>query len=442
MAMKRRKAATIPGFALLALTVFSSSLWASDAHTPAQPVRLWEDSKVIPTSEEGLPDPNPPFDLFTTSGRFNYPYTLRHNLVDRRVSRKWRTLNLENEYLKCTVLPDLGGRLYTCIDKINGASMFYANPSIKFARIAYRGMWAALGVEFNFPVSHNWMTVSPVDFATGREPDGSASVWIGNIDRPYGMQWRVQLTLRQGRACLEQKTTLYNRSDTRHRFYWWTNAGVQIWDDSRILYPMEFTAAPGFADIETWTVNAAGVDQSIVGNQKYGPVSRFSYGSREPYMAVYHPHTRSGVVHYSSPLDLPAKKIWSWGSDEGGLQLSTALSDNNSAYVEIQAGLFRDQETYGFLEPQETRAFIEYWIPIRELGGVSRANPDAVLNLTREAVSSDTVAVEVILNVTRELRNARVSVLDGLQTIAFARASLSPRKTFRKIFSGLPSTAT
>ncbi len=285
-----RKAASVGFFALV---LSCGVAWAGAAGRSTMPVRVWEDSMTIPTSEEGLPDPNPPFDFLNTGRFLNYPYTLRHNLVDRRIPRKWRTLNVENEYLKCTVLPDLGGHLYTCIDKINGASMFYANPSIKFARIAYRGMWAALGVEFNFPVSHNWMTVSPVDFATIREPDGGASVWVGNIDRPYGMQWRVQLTLRPGRAYLEQKTTLYNRSDTRHRFYWWTNAGVQVWDDSRILYPMEFTAAHGFADIDTWPVNSAGVDQSMVGNQKYGPVSRFSYGSREAYMAVYHPHTDS-----------------------------------------------------------------------------------------------------------------------------------------------------
>jgi uncharacterized protein DUF5107 len=85
-------------------------------------------------------------------------------------------------------------------------------------------------------------------------------------------------------------------------------------------------------------------------------------------MAMYHPRTQSGVVHYSSPLDLPTKKIWSWGSDENGLDWRAALSDNNSAYVEVQAGLFRDQETYGFLEPQESRSFTECWIPIRELG--------------------------------------------------------------------------
>src|ERR1700730_9857423 len=435
-----RKCASI---ALFAVVLPSCGwAWAESASKPTTPVRVWEDSMTIPTSEEGLPDPNPPFDFFNTGRFLNYPYTLRHNLVDRRTSRKWRTLNLENEYLKCTVLPDLGGHLYTCIDKINGASMFYANPSIKFARIAYRGMWAALGVEFNFPVSHNWMTVSPVDFATGREPDGGASVWVGNIDRAYGMQWRVQLTLRPGRAYLEQKTTLYNRSDTRHRFYWWTNAGVQVWDDSRILYPMEFTAAHGFADIDTWSINSAGVDQSVVGNHKYGPVSRFSYGSREPYMAVYHPRTDSGIVHYSSPVDLPAKKIWSWGSDEDGLDWRTALSDNNSAYVEIQAGLFRDQETYGFLDPQETRSFTEYWIPIRKLGGVSRANPDAVIHLSRHTMDTETVTIEGVINVTRELPNALVSVLNGRQRVASTRASLSPRETFRKAFSSLPAGAT
>jgi hypothetical protein len=34
------------------------------------------------------------------------------------------------------VLPDIGGHLYTCTDKVSAKSMFYANPSIKKAAIA------------------------------------------------------------------------------------------------------------------------------------------------------------------------------------------------------------------------------------------------------------------------------------------------------------------
>ena len=155
------------------------------------PVKVWQGTLTLPTYEEGLPDSNPPFDLYATS-RFNYPYTLRTNLTGVKAPHDWRAVFLENEYLKCSVLPDIGGHIYTCVDKISGKPMFYANPSIKKAQIGYRGAWAAFGVEFNFPVSHNWVSMSPVDFAYDTHADGSASVWVTNIDRVYGMQWQVR----------------------------------------------------------------------------------------------------------------------------------------------------------------------------------------------------------------------------------------------------------
>src|SRR6185295_6042258 len=177
--------------------------------------------------------------------------------------------------------------------------------------------------------------------------------------------------------------TLYNRSDLRHRFYWWTNAAVEAWDDSQLVYPMEFTASHGFTEIDTWPVNRAGVDLSRPGNHLHGPVSLFSHGSREPFMGVYHPRTRAGVAHWADPAELPAKKVWSWGGDADGLDWRRALSDNDSAEVEIQAGLFRNQETYGFLEPQASIRFHELWLPVREIGGFVRVTPDAVLNVER-----------------------------------------------------------
>jgi tetratricopeptide (TPR) repeat protein len=403
-------------------------------------VRVWQDTIELPTYEEGLPDENPPFDQFVTNGRYNYPYTMRENLTNRVEPHRWRTLNLENEYLKCVILPDLGGHLYRCLDKRNGADLFYANPSLKFARIAYRGVWAAYGIEFNFPVSHNWMTASPVDFSTSTTADGSASVWVRNIDRVYGMEWCVELTLHPGQAVLVQKTTLYNPGRARHRFYWWTNAGVQVGDDSRLYYPQEFSVFHGFTDVDTWPVDRRGADLSVVGNHKFGPVSRFSFASNEPYMAVYHPRTDAGVVHYSTRTDLPSKKVFSWGSDAEGLEWRNALSDNHSAYVEIQAGLFRDQETYGFLDPQQAIHFTEYWVPIREIGGVTRANQEAVLNMTRApSKKPDAVSLDVAFNVTRDYPRAKLELRDGAELISTENVALTPRSTFRKQFSDLPA---
>ena len=31
---------------------------------------------------------------------------------------------------RCVVLPDVGGHLYSCTDKVNGEEMFYANPLV------------------------------------------------------------------------------------------------------------------------------------------------------------------------------------------------------------------------------------------------------------------------------------------------------------------------
>ena len=389
-------------------------------------VRVWQATLTLPTYEEGAPDPNPPFDAFST-GRFNYPYTLRENLTNQPVPHDWRAVYLENEYLKCSVLPDIGGHLYTCLDKIGGQPMFYANPSIKKANIGYRGAWAAFGIEFNFPVSHNWVSMSPVQYSFARHADGSASVWVGNIDRVYGMEWTVELRLRPGSTVLEEHVTLNNRSDVRHRFYWWNNAGIQVKDDSRIYYPMRFTASHGFTDVDTWPVDSTGKDLSLIRNQTYGPVSRFVHGSREPFMGVWRPDTNSGTVHYAEYAELPAKKIWSWGVDADGLDWRRALSDNHSAYVEVQAGLFRNQETYAFLEPRQTIRFSEYWMPARGIGGIARANLSGVLNLTRRGG-----ALVAGFNANRKIAPASIRILQSTRVLAEETASLAPDHTWTR----------
>ncbi|MBV8810927.1 MAG: DUF5107 domain-containing protein, partial [Acidobacteriaceae bacterium] len=369
---------------------------------------------------------NPPFDVFQTT-RFNYPYTLRENLTNHRLDHAWRAVYLENEYLTCSVLPDIGGHLYTCTDKLSGEPMFYANPSIKKAQIGYRGAWAAFGIEFNFPVSHNWVSMSPVDFAYSKHADESASVTVGNIDRVYGMEWSVEMVLRPGSTLLEERVTLSNRGDVRHRFYWWNNAGVQVWDDSQIQYPMRYVASHGFTEVQPWPVDASGKDLSIIRNQTDGPVSRFVHGSREPFMAVWHPHTNTGVVHFADYAELPAKKIWSWGCDADGLDWRKALSDNESAYVEVQGGLFRNQETYAFLEPRQSIRFSEYWMPARDLGGIARANLAGVVNLSRRGNN-----LLASFNTNADIPHASIRLLDGDRILSEEEVDLTPSRTWKR----------
>jgi len=275
---------------------------------------------------------------------------------------------------------DIGGHLYTCIDKISGQSMFYANPSIKKANIGYRGAWAAFGIEFNFPVSHNWVSMSPVSFAFHPNTDGSASAIVGSVDRVYGMEWTVELVLRPKSTLLEERVTLSNRSDFRHRFYWWNNAGRRSRMTRALFIPCVMPRAMVLPRCNRglWTLTGRPERDSEsypwcgVSVRPWKP--RRLYGSVASCYANWH-HAFCRVRAGSCQENLVV------GCGRGRPGLAEGPFDDNSAYIEIQGGLFRNQETYAFLEPRQSIHFSEYWMPAREIGGIARANLAGVLVL-------------------------------------------------------------
>jgi tetratricopeptide (TPR) repeat protein len=414
---------------LLLLTAFASPAWSA--------VRVWQDTIALRTYEEGPPLTTPPFPFFDHSNPIRYPYTLRLSLAhNNRAEHAWRALHIENEYLACIVLPDLGGRLYTCKDKLSGRDMFYANPAVKKGEVGIRGAWVAMGIEMNFPTGHTWTAVSPVDFATAQNSDGSASIWVGNIERVYGMQWRVEFILKPGIAMLEQRVHLYNPTSTRHRFYWWNNASIELLDwKTRFVYPANLVAPHGLTEIITWPIDSKGLDLSVVGNHKEG-AGLFAHGSREPFMAVYNPVLRFGTVHCAEASQVPGKKLWTWGRNNDNY-VREDLSDGSS-YVELQAGVFENQATYGFLDPQQARSFVEFWMPVRDLGGVTRASSSGVLNIKRATEAGGQVQLTLDFNPTRKVAGAKIRVLDEAKIVAEETAELDPAIVFSKTFKLTP----
>ena len=71
------------------------------------------------------------------------------------------------------VLPELGGRIQSRLDKRNNYRLFYANPVIKPALVGLAGPWLAGGVEFNWPQHHRPATFLPT--AVGDRPRPTAS---------------------------------------------------------------------------------------------------------------------------------------------------------------------------------------------------------------------------------------------------------------------------
>lgn len=94
--------------------------------------------------------------------------------------------------------------------------------------------------------------------------------------------------------------------------------------------------------------------------------------------------------------------------------------------MEIQAGLFENQETFGDLEPGHSREFREYWLPVRGLSGITRASRDAVMYLAKEGG-----AVKLELLATRPMSKARLRIGETVETVA-----LDPAKVWTRTIAG------
>lgn len=142
-------------------------------------VEVYATRLKIPTYKILRDDLNPMFD-----SKLNiYPYTLQNFRSKTRDYTDYEAVIIENEYLRLIILPELGGRLYSALDKRNNKEIFYRNKVIKPRMIGTRGAWFSGGVEFNFPVSHSPNTIDRVNFHLKNYENGSASIVFGNIEQ-------------------------------------------------------------------------------------------------------------------------------------------------------------------------------------------------------------------------------------------------------------------
>ncbi len=218
----------------------------------AAKVRVWSGTINIPTYVLGPEDPNPPFPLVNAHNI--YPYTALDDLTDHREMKTYRAIYLENEYLKVTILPQMDGRVYSLYDKVNKREVLYRNNVIKYGMVGLRGAWISGGIEWNFPNGHTTDTVSPVASRFRQNPDGSATVVVGDMDQVSNMHWEVALTLRPGVAHLAAHVTLFNSTPLAKLYWWWANAAVPAREDMQFIYPMRLVNPHSHTQIWTYPI--------------------------------------------------------------------------------------------------------------------------------------------------------------------------------------------
>lgn len=389
-------------------------------------VNVEETTVNLPTYQPGPYGKNP---IFYTGRVYQgaqgrvYPYPLQDVLHDEKADKEYVALLLENEYLKMSLLPEVGGRLFSFTDKDSGFEIFYRQSVVKPALIGMLGAWTSGGVEWNFPHHHRATTFMPVDYTTVENADGSKTVWIGETEIRHRMKWSIGLTMRPGRSYLEADCRFMNRQSYIESMLYWANVSVHCGENYQVLFPPScrvgadhhktyFTHFPmgrpnvaidEIADLSWWK-NFTSDHRSI-----------FAVDPDNDFLAGYDHRLQMGTMHVANHHIVCGKKFFLWGNNPGGFVWDKVLTDHDGPYLELMVGAYSDnQPDYSWISPYETRSCKQYWYPIKKIGGVKNANLDAAINLERRAPNK----VFLGFNTTAKVEHAKVVLKYGEKTFS------------------------
>src|SRR5687767_12773773 len=208
-------------------------------------VKAWQELVKIPTYKIGNPDKNPMFlekRVYQGSSGVVYPHPVIDKVYDEKEDKEWTALFLENEYIKIMILPELGGRIQMAYDKTNDYHFVYYNRVIKPALVGLTGPWISGGIEFNWPQHHRPGTFEPVDYMIENNEDASITVWVSEIEKMYHTKGMAGFTLYPGKAYVEVKARLHNRTCFPQTFLWWANPAVAVDETYQSVFPPDVHA--------------------------------------------------------------------------------------------------------------------------------------------------------------------------------------------------------
>lgn len=354
----------------------------------AQQATVTETVETVKTYPFSDPDPvADPSDLF-------YPYFRFDGFSAKGTDRQWKVVSLENDYIKLTLFPEIGGKIWGAVDKMTGKEFIYNNHVVKFRDIAMRGPWTSGGIEFNFGIiGHAPTSSTPVDYVTRQKPDGSVSCYVSSYELVTRTLWTVEVNLPKDKAYFTTTTTWHNSSSIDQPYYQWMNAGYPAAGNVEFCYPGTNYIGHG-GELHSFPLDEQGRDISWYEKNDFGNSKSYHIvGKYNDFYGAYWHDNDFGSIHHADYDEKLGMKIFLWGlSREGGIW-EDLLTDTNGQYIELQSGRMYNQPAsnssltpykHTAFGPQATDRWTEYWFPVKGIKGVSKASRIGALNVLRE----------------------------------------------------------
>lgn len=323
--------------------------------------------KTYPFSD---PDPVP------ATGLTRYPYFFFDGTTDVSETRAWKAVVLENDKVKVTVFPEIGGKVWGAVDKVTGREFIYRNRVVKFRNISQRGPWCSGGIEFNFGIiGHGPWTATPVSYVTRTNADGSVSCFVSETELVTRTTWQVEINLPDGAEGFLTRTQWYNGSGFPMPYYQWMNAAYSVRGNPSFEFPgAAYVGHEGRP--HDWPVDPAGHDLHVFeGNAFGGAKSEHIVGGASGVYGIWWPEAKFGSAHLSHVTQKYGRKVWLWPLSRNGGIWEDLLTDEDGQYTELQSGrAFNQPADSSYLTPFKhptfaagtTDAFEEEWRVVRD----------------------------------------------------------------------------
>jgi hypothetical protein len=286
-----------------------------------------------------------------------YPYVSYVETSNRPVLKKYKFIVLENDQLKITICPDLGGKVTSIFYKASCKEILYKPDIVRYTRILPRFYFVAGGIEVSFPISHSPTQNETVLYKIDSTKD-RIYVSCGERELRFGMQWTVEYSLGRDDHFLTERVLYHNPGTAAYPWMSWSNAALPSAPDTKFYFPKgRVLSHSSKVDTIDWKKEGPKAEADIKEMTGY-----FWETKDVNAFGAFTPSFGTGLYHIADEKNASGIKLWSYGNgdDSAWSVLSTA---RHQTYLEIQGGPIGDQSIKLELQPGETRWHTEYWFP-------------------------------------------------------------------------------